>query len=315
MEAIPATTFSQPEKKDINITIDRRRLSLTNLNKIYWPDEKITKGDMIAYYSAIAPYIIPYLKNRPLSLKRNPNGILDQGFYHKDAGGDAPSWMTVAPIYSEGPQKTIQYLICNNRASLIYIANLGCIEINPWNSTIKKLEYPDYLVIDLDPSDENSFEQVIEAANVVRNISKSIGCESYCKTSGSTGLHVYIPTGAKYTYDEIKDFAKLLANKVVEEIPEFTTTERPLNKRNGKMYIDFLQNRQGQTLASVHSLRPKPGAPVSTPLEWKEVTKGLYPSAFNIRNVIKRVEKKGDLFAGIMQKGIDLKRALKKLGA
>lgn len=294
--------------------VGRKSVPLTNLGKVYWPEDGYTKGDMIRYYEFIAPYILPYLKNRPLSLKRNPNGISDEGFYHKDAGENAPGWMKVENIYSDSSHKTIHYLVCNDLPSLIYIANLGCIELNPWNSRVGKLDNPDYLVIDLDPSDENSFDQVIEAANVVHELFERQNAPAFCKTSGSTGLHIYIPMGAKYSYDQVKEFGHIIAMMVVEALPSFTTIERPLNKRHGRMYIDFLQNRQGQTLASAYSIRPRKGATVSTPLEWKELKKGLHPTQFTIKNIQQRLEKKGDLFEGALKKGIDLNKFLHKLG-
>jgi bifunctional non-homologous end joining protein LigD len=302
-----------PASGDSPYKVGRKTVPLTNLNKVYWPTEGYTKGDMIRYYESVSKFILPYLKNRPLSLKRNPNGITEEGFYHKDAGENAPSWMKVEDVYSDSSNKIIHYLVCNDLPSLVYIANLGCIEMNPWNSRVGKLDNPDYLVIDLDPSDENTFDQVIEAANVVHEIFEKNGADSFCKTSGASGLHIYIPMGAKYTYDQVKEFGHIIATMVVEQIPSFTTIERPLNKRKGRMYIDFLQNRQGQTLASAYSIRPKPGATVSTPLEWKEVKKGLHPSNFTIKNAISRFEKKGDLFDGVLKKGIDLNRFLKAL--
>src|SRR5688572_8470923 len=159
----------------------KEKLELTNLGKLYWPDEKITKGDLIAYYESIAPYILPYLKNRPLSLKRNPNGIKDAGFYHKDAGDIAPSWMKTADVYSPSADKIIHYLVCNNIKSLLFIANLGCIEMNPWNSTMNKPDHPDYLVIDIDPSDKNTFEQVIEVAQALKEVLDKLKIPGYCK--------------------------------------------------------------------------------------------------------------------------------------
>lgn len=313
---MPASTHTAsliPAEGDHTVNIGRKSLPLTNLDKVYWPEEGYTKGDMIRYYEMVSTYILPYLKNRPLSLKRNPNGITDQGFFHKDAGENAPSWMKVEEVYSDSSEKIIHYLVCNDLPSLIYIANLGCIELNPWNSRIGKLDNPDYLVIDLDPADETSFDQVVEAAQVVHEIFERQGAPSFCKTSGSSGLHVYIPMGARYSYDQVKEFGQIIAMMVVEQLPSFTTTERSLSKRKGRMYIDFLQNRQGQTLASAYSLRPKPGATVSTPLEWKEVKKGLHPSQFTMMNIKKRLDKKGDLFEGVLKKGIDLPKFLKNI--
>jgi DNA ligase D len=287
---------------------------LTNLQKLYWPDEKITKGDLINYYETIAPFILPYLKNRPLSLKRNPNGIRDKGFYHKDAGDIAPEWLPTADIYSESTKKTIHYLVCNNVKSLLFIANLGCIEMNPWNSTVNKLDNPDYLVMDIDPSDKNTFDQVIDVALVIKEILDKAELNGFCKTSGSTGLHVYIPCKKKYEYEQVREFAKLIATLVVKRLPGTTTMERSLSKRKKtQVYIDYLQNSRGQTLASAYSVRPKPGATVSAPLEWKEVKHGLSLSDFTITSIHKRVKKKGDLFAGALQTGINMAKALKIL--
>lgn len=292
----------------------KNKLELTNLQKLYWPDEKITKGDLINYYETVAPLILPYLKDRPLSLKRNPNGILDKGFYHKDAGNIAPAWMKTANIHSEPTDKTVHYLVCNNVKSLLFIANLGCIEMNPWNSTTQKLDAPDYLVMDLDPSDKNTFDEVIDTALVIKEILDKAGITGFCKTSGSTGLHIYIPCKKKYGYDEVREFAKLIATLAQEQLPETTTMERSLAKRKKyHVYIDYLQNSRGQTLASAYSARPKPGATVSAPLEWKEVKKGLQLSDFTIKTIHKRTRKKGDLFEGVLGKGIDISKALKNL--
>lgn len=306
---------SSKGKKNKIVVADKQKIELSNIDKIYWPEEKLTKGDMLIYYETMADYVLPYLKDRPLSLNRFPNGIRDKGFYHKNAGDIAPSWMKTAPVFSESNNKTIEYLVCNNKASLLFIANLGCIEMNPWNSRVQNMENPDWMVIDIDPSDKNTFDEVIETANVVHDIFERIKVPSYCKTSGASGLHVYVPLGAKYTYDQVKDFGNIIGIMVTSELPDTTTLVRSLSKReDDKIYVDYLQNRRGQTLASAYSLRPKPGATVSTPLEWKEVKPGLHPSQFNIHNIMERVKKKGDLFSGVLGKGIDLNKTLKLLG-
>lgn len=293
----------------------KNELSLSNLDKIYWPDEKITKGDLIRYYEKMAPFILPYLKNRPLSLKRNPNGIKDEGFYHKDAGDIAPGWIKTANIHSESSHKIVHYLVCNNVKSLLFIANLGCIEMNPWNSVVSQPNKPDYLVMDIDPSEKNTFDQVIDVALVIKDILDKATLTGYCKTSGASGLHVYIPCKKKYIYDEVRDFAKIIATLVNEQLPDSTTLERSLKKRKkNEIYVDYLQNSRGQTLASAYSVRPRPGATVSAPLEWKEVKHGLLPSNFTINNIFKRVSKKGDLFKWVLGKGINIPVALKKLG-
>ena len=299
---------------DLLLKIGSKSIQLSNLSKIFWPKEGFTKGDVIEYYKKIAPIILPYLKNRPLSLKRNPNGIIDDGFYQKDAGENAPSWIKKIDIHSASNNKTIHYIMCNDLPSLLYIANLGCIEMNPWFSTANKIDKPDYMVIDIDPSANNTFDQVIDTALMVKSILDSAGADSYCKTSGATGLHVFVPMARKYDYDQVKNFAHVIATLTNEQLSNTTTLVRSLSKRgSNKIYIDYLQNRRGQTLASAYSLRPKPGAPVSTPLLWKEVKKGLNPLKFTIKTIHKRVEKMGDLFAPVLAKGIDLKKCLEKL--
>ncbi|MGZ6255376.1 MAG: non-homologous end-joining DNA ligase, partial [Bacteroidia bacterium] len=306
-------TRSSEENEKI-ISFGKIKVKTTNLNKVFWPKENITKGDVINYYQSIAKYILPYLKDRPESLKRNPNGIKDTGFFHKDAGVDAPEWTKTKSIFSESTNKNVDYILCNNAATLAYLNNLGCIELNPWHSTVQDLDKPDYLIIDIDPSDKNTFGQVIEAANVVQSVLKKAGAESYCKTSGATGMHIYVPTQKKYTYDQLKDFALLICILTQEQLPKFTSLERNLKKRGDKMiYLDHLQNRRGQTISSVYSLRPKEGATVSTPLQWKEVKPGLSPQDFTIYNTLKRIEKNGDLFSAVLGKGIDLAKCLKLL--
>ena len=308
-----STDVVKDEKTKV-LVINKHQVELSNINKIYWPDDKLTKGDMLNYYESVADYILPYMKDRPLSLNRHPNGITDKGFYHKNAGDIAPSWMSTKEVIS-GDGKKIDYLVCNNKESLLFVANLGCIEMNPWNSTTKKMDNPTWMVIDIDPSDDNTFEQVIETAQVVRSILERAKIKSYCKTSGSSGLHVYVPMGAKYDYEQVKGFANLIAMLVTQELPDITTLERSLSKRSSKkIYVDYLQNRRGQTLATTYSLRPKPGAPVSMPLEWKEVKKGLHPTDFNIHNALARIKKKGDIFLPVLGPGIDLKKALGELG-
>lgn len=301
---------------DLLLMIGSKSIQLSNLYKIFWPKEGFTKGDVIEYYKKIAPIILPYLKNRPLSLKRNPNGIIDDGFYQKDAGENAPSWIKKIDIHSASNNKTIHYIMCNDLPSLLYIANLGCIEMNPWFSTANKIDKPDYMVIDIDPSANNTFDQVIETALMVKSILDSAGADSYCKTSGATGLHVFVPMARKYDYDQVKNFAHVIATLTNEQLSNTTTLVRSLSKRgSNKIYIDYLQNRRGQTLASAYSLRPKPGAPVSTPLLWKEVKKGLNPLKFTIKTIHKRVEKMGDLFAPVLAKGIDIKKMSGKINA
>lgn len=304
-----ATLLNPNEETQVK-KIKGKELKFTNTKKIFWPKEGVTKGDMINYYYRVAEYILPYLKDRPQSLNRYPNGIEGKSFYQKNVTGKVPDWVKLYPYVSEGEHKN--FMLCNDEATLLYMVNLGCIELNPWSSTTAKPDHPDWCIIDLDP-DKNTFDQVVEAANVTRRILEHAGIESYPKTSGSTGLHIYIPLGAKYTYEESKEFARVIARLVQAEIPDFTSIERQISDRGGKMYIDFLQNRPQATLASAYSLRPKPGATVSMPLHWEEVKKGLKMTDFTIFNALDRLKETGDIFKPVLGKGIDMEKALEKL--
>ena len=299
------------EKQKEQIKIGRVSVTVTNTQKIFWPQEGYTKGNLIDFYRKIAPYILPYLKDRPLSLKRNPNGILDKGFYHKDAGENAPSFVKVFPYQNE--KKIIDYIVCNNVATLLYLVNLGCIEFNPWNNRVQKVDMPDWLLIDLDPSEKNDFEQVIAVARAAKELMDKGKLKGYCKTSGASGLHIYLPLHAQYNYAVVKDFAEIFMQLLGELVPDFTSMERSLSKRGNNIYLDYLQNRTGQTLASAYSVRPVEGATVSTPLEWKEVKPGLHPGDFDIKNIFKRLEKKGDLFKPVLVEKNNLQKALKNL--
>jgi bifunctional non-homologous end joining protein LigD len=304
----------KPANTDRVYEFGKNKVTVTNVNKIYFPKEKITKGDVVDYYVSMADYILPYLKGRPESLLRNPNGIDGQSFFQKDAADNAPDFVKNAIVHSESNDKEINYIVCDNLATLVYLNNLGCIEMNPWHSTVKALDKPDYLMIDIDPSEKNTFEQVIETALVVKNVLDKAGAVSYCKTSGASGMHIYVPTGKKYTFEQVKDFAYLICMLASEELKAFTTLERNLKKRGNKhIYMDYLQNRPGQTIASVYSVRPKPGATVSMPLLWEEVKSGLSPKEFTIGNTLDRVNRLGDIFKGVLGKGIDLSKCLRKL--
>jgi len=293
-------------------TINSRELKLTNLDKVYWPEEGYTKGDLIEYYEKVSGYILPYLKDRPESLLRHPNGINGKSFFQKDIAQLNAKWLKTQNIFSESNDKNIKYLVCNDEETLIYMANLGCIEINPWFSRIDNLEKPDYFVIDLDP-EEIEFDKVIETARCVKEVLDEAGARSYCKTSGATGLHIYVPLGAKYDYDAVKEFAHIIAKLTYNKIPGITSLERSPSKRKHKVYLDYLQNRRGQTLAAPYSIRPRPGAPVATPLEWSEVKTGLKPSDFNIKNIFRRLGHRGDIFQKILSDGIDIQKCIENL--
>lgn len=305
-------TLLNPSEETQVKKINGHDLKFTNLSKLFWKKEKVTKRDLINYYYQVAPYILPYLKDRPQSLNRHPNGIDGKSFYQKDVTGKAPEWIETYLYHSKADERDKHFLVCTDEASLLYMASLGCIELNPWSSTVHSPDNPDWCIIDLDP-DKHSFNQVIEAAQVTHTILNDMGIPSYCKTSGSTGLHIYLPLGAKYSYEQSKEFARVIVTLVQREIPSYTSIERKVSDRSGKMYLDFLQNRPQATLAAPYSLRPKPGATVSMPLRWDEVKKGLAMKDFTIFNALDRLKNEGDIFKGVLGKGIDLEKIVKKL--
>ncbi|KIO77354.1 DNA ligase [Pedobacter lusitanus] len=303
-------TLLNPKDETQVRKINGHDLKFTHLSKLYWPKDKVSKRDMFNYYYQVAEYILPYLKDRPMSLNRFPGGIHGKSFYQKDVKGKAPEWAKTFPYTtSEGEKK--EYLVGTDEATLLWMASLGCIEMNPWFSRISSPDYPDYCVIDLDP-DKNTFDQVVEAALVVKDILDEMDVPCFCKTSGSTGMHIYIPMAARYNYDQSQMFAKIIVSLVHQRIPEYTTLERMVSDRKGKMYLDFLQNRPGATIAGPYSLRPKPGATVSMPLNWDEVKPGLAMKDFNISNAVARLKSEGDLFKGVLGKGVDLEKAINK---
>ncbi len=292
--------------------INGHDLKFTNLSKIFFPKNNVTKRDVMNYYYQVAPYMLPYVKDRPQTLNRYPNGINGESFYQKDVTGKAPAWVDTFPYHSERDERDKNFLVCTDEASLLYIASLGCIEIHPWSSRKQSPDSPDWCVIDLDP-DKNTFEQVIKAAQVTKEVLDAVGVPAYCKTSGSTGLHIYIPLGAKYTYEDSKEFGRVLVKIIHAQIPSFTSIERLTEKRAGKMYLDFLQNRPQATLAAPYSLRPKPDATASMPLHWEEVKNGLKMEHFTIFNAVSRLKEQGDIFKGVLAKGINIPKTLQKI--
>jgi bifunctional non-homologous end joining protein LigD len=286
--------------------------NFTNLSKIYWPDDGYTKGDLLAYYHEVAPFVLPYLRERPLSLNRHPNGIAGPSFFQKDMSKQPPpAWVRTEAVPSDS-RGTIRFLICDTEQTLLYVANLGCIELNPWNSRLASLERPDYLIIDLDPEGV-PFTQVVEAAHKVRRLLEKASGECYCKTSGKRGLHIYMPLGARYPYEQARQFAELIARLVQRDLPATTSVARDPAQRLHKIYLDYLQNRRGQTIAAPYSVRPVRGATVSTPLEWREVSKRLDPTRFTIKTLPRRLEKKGDLWQPLLGPGFDLVKCLTNL--
>lgn len=289
---------------------DGKTVILSNLNKIFWIKEAYAKGDLINYYETISEYILPYLQDKPLSLFRNPDGADQPGFFQKDVDVNSmPEWINTVEIFSESTNKTIDYLICNDKASLIYMINMGCIEVNPWLSTYLKPEYPEFMVIDLDPGD-NTFQEVIRVAFFVKSVLDKLNITSYVKTSGSTGLHIYVYVAEKYTYETVKKFAEDVAHQVQKKIPELASVERSPSKRKHLIYIDYLQNARSQTIAAPYSVRPKPNATVSMPLNWKDLNENLDTQDFTILTVPKIIKEREDPWRFIKQNKADLSHLL-----
>jgi bifunctional non-homologous end joining protein LigD len=287
-------------------TISGHELKFNNLAKVFWPKEGYTKRDLLNYYYQTAPYILPYLKDRPQSLNRFPNGIEGKSFYQKDVTTTAPPWVKQFPYHtSTGEDKN--FLVVEDEASLLWMANLGAIEMNPWNSTIQKPDNPTWCIIDLDPTEKNTFEQVIKTALITKQVLDELKITGYPKTSGSTGIHIYIPMGAKYTYEKCQAFGKLIATQVHQRLPRITSIERLTDRRKGCIYVDYLQNRPKATLAAPYSVRPKPGATVSMPLHWEEVKKGLKMKQFTLKNAVDRIKREGDIFNPVLQRSSVLK--------
>lgn len=302
----PSPTPRAPLQKSFNFS---------NLKKIYWPAEGYTKGDLVDYYRAIAPWMLPYLRNRPLVMTRYPDGIDGKMFYQKDAPEFAPEWIRTVKIWSEDTQREINYFVCDDAESLLYVANLGSIPLHSWASRVGSLEQPDWCVIDLDPK-EAPFRDVIRTAQVLHRLCETIGLANYVKTTGKTGLHILLPLGRQCTYAQSRTLGELLARVVIQELGDIATIVRHVTKRGDKVYLDYLQNRHGQTIVAPFSVRPLPGATVSMPLRWTEVDDGLDPRAFTIKNAVERMEGlSADPCVAVIEEKPDLHRVLQRLAA
>lgn len=270
--------------------------SLKNLDKVFWPDDGYTKGDIMRYYSEIWPYIRPHLFNRPVSLVRYPEGISGNFFYQKDIP-DPPPWVETVAIKTE--DRLINYTMINQLETLIWSINLGCIEVHPWLSTLADLDHPTYIIFDLDPMEPAVFSDAVKIALAVHVILSELNLTSFPKISGATGIHIYLPISPQYTYKQTSNFVKQIGAIIIKTMPNLATNERKVAKRSGKIYIDHLQNIKGKTIASVYSIRPFPGATVSVPVTWDELP-DCHPSMFTIKTVPKRLQKTGDLFKPLL---------------
>jgi bifunctional non-homologous end joining protein LigD len=297
-------------KAELSLEVEGHRLKFTNLNKVFYPADGYTKRDVINFYAAVADLLVPHLQGRPLSLKRYPNGIDQDYFFQKDASG-FPDWLHRAELAEDEESKT--RVVCDDKASLLYLANLGCIDQNPYMSRMETLEHPDFILIDLDPY-HCGYDRIVEAAQLVREKLRLIGLTGYPKTTGGNGMHIYVPVEPIYSSAQTRQFAEILARWVAAERPDLFTTPRMVSAREkGKVYFDYLQNASGKTISAPYVLRAYPGAPVATPLKWEEVVPGLKPQQFHIANVLRRFERVGDLFAGVLNKPQELGPVLEKL--
>ena len=293
-----------------------REVKLTNLGKIFWPaadgEPALTKGDLVAYYERVAPLLLPYLADRPLVLTRYPDGIAGKSFFQKDAPDFAPSWVRTTRIYSRDTERDIDYLVVDDALMLRYVANMGTIPLHLWGSRVAALDRPDWLVLDLDPKGA-PFTDVVRVALAVRGLLDALELPSYPKTSGATGLHVLVPLGARYDYEETRTFARLLALLAVEAVPDIATVARPIGSRGGKVYVDFGQNGHGRTVVGPYSLRPLPGAPASCPLAWSEVTPRLDPARFTLRTLPARFDAMADPLRPVLGAGVDMAAAIARI--
>ena len=295
----------------------KRVLKLSNLDKPFWPDEGITKGDLLAYYRDIAETILPHLRDRPFTMKRYPDGWNGKFFFQKDAPKHMPDWIPTRPFEAstrdKPPQRrVIDFPLVNDELALLWMVNMGCIDMNTWYSRVDKPERPDWVLFDLDPSDDVGFAETIQVALLIKETLELLKLESFPKTSGSEGIHILVPVARRHTYDQTREFSEIVAGAIAAAHPGLATTQWVKSKRRGVL-IDSNQNGHGKTIASAYSVRPKPGAPVSTPLRWEEVNESLDPAAFTMEAVLDRVAREGDLFEGVLTTKQSLGEALRSL--
>jgi bifunctional non-homologous end joining protein LigD len=294
-----------------------RELKLSNLDKPFWPEEGITKGDLLGYYEAVADAILPHLKARPFTMRRYPDGAGGKAFFQKDAPARMPDWIpTYRALVStrEKPKakKWVDFPLVNDELALLWMVNMGCIDMNTWYSRIDKPDRPDFVLFDLDPTPEVPWQQTIEVALILKQLLDQLGLASFPKTSGGKGFHVLVPLDRRSTYEDTRGFAEIVAGAIARTHPKLATTEWSKAKRRGVL-IDSNQNGEGKTIASAYSVRPKPGAPVSTPLRWDEVNDKLNPAIYTMPVVLERVRTHGDLYAGVLTTRQSLSKALRAL--
>ncbi len=286
------------------------KVEFSNLDKVFWPKEGYTKGDVIQYYDRMSGIILPYLRDRPMVLVRHPNGIKAGSFFQKNVASiHLPSFVKTVKIRAKSTGRDVHYIVCNNKATLLYLANLGCIEMHPWSSRIQNLHCPNHMVIDLDPG-RNPFADVVAVAKETRKVIAAAGGTSLVKTSGKTGIHVYVPLRPIHDFDEVRAVARLVAQTVNRRLPKLTTVNPRLSGRKNKIYLDCARNGFGQTTVAPYSLRAFPKATVSAPLDWRELTGKSSPAHYHLRSMNRRVGMKGDLWEAAMHRP----NRLRKLG-
>lgn len=307
---LPGERKPLPERPERKARSAAATVNVTNPEKVFWPAEGLTKGDLVAYYRAVARWLLPWLADRPLVLTRYPDGIDGKSFFQKDAPVYAPDWIRLETLWSEGSEREIRYFIIEDEEGLAYVANMAAIPLHIWSSRIGKLQHPDWSILDLDPKGA-PFTDVVRVARAIHRLCERAELPHFVKTSGSTGLHVLIPLGARYTHEQSRALAELLANCVVRELPGIATVERQLDARGGKVYVDYLQNGHGRLLVAPYSARPVPGATVSMPLSWKQVTPRLDMFRYHLRAVPGLLaRRKADPFAAMFTEAADLNRSL-----
>ena len=293
------------------VTAGEPRVKLSNLKKIFWPDEGYTKGDLLDFYRDVSPWLLPYLRDRAVVMTRYPDGINGKSFFQHDAPGFTPRWVRTLKMFNGAQQSESSYFIADDLDTLLYIINLGCIPLHVWGGKVNAAG-PDWTIVDLDPKGA-PFADVVKLALAVRKLCDRIELPSYIKTSGATGLHVMIPIAARASYDEARLIAELIARVIEHDLPDIATTERMVKARGGKVYLDTGQNGHGRTIVSPFCVRPRPGATVSTPLLWREVGAKLDPTKYTIKTVRKRLGKHGDPLAPVLTDTPDLARAMAHL--
>jgi bifunctional non-homologous end joining protein LigD len=310
----PLKEIGEGKSETLNIDLDGRTLHLTNLNKIYFPESKIRKRDLLAYYYRMADLILPFLKDRPIVMRRYPNGITGKSFFQKEAPSPLPQWLNTATVYSDERGGDMQYVMANDRPSLVFLTNLGCIDHNPWSSRAKSQDYPDYVFFDLDPTPDTPFSTVLRVARAIQRVLRAAQVNYFLKTSGATGFHIYLPLEPVYTYEQARTFAQVISQLVATELPKDTTLERSVSKRpRGRVLLDALQNAKGKPLASVYSVRAFPGAPVSTPVTPKELEGDINPEKWTLRTLDARLREVGDLWKDFWNKRQTLDKPLTAL--